>query len=105
MMNKKLIGLLLALCIPLTALADMDDAPHVDSGKRVERMTKELGLNDEQKTKVTVIFDAQREKIKALHEEMTASLKGVLTPEQFTKFEANKEKRKEAHKQKMSGKK
>lgn len=88
-MNKKLIGFLLALSIPLTASAEMgppDDAnnPH---GPRIERMTKELNLSEDQKTKVQAIFDQQKQKLKAIHEETRTSLQGVLTPEQMTKFD------------------
>lgn len=99
-MNIKLIGLLLVLSVPLTAWADMAGF-HGDSSQRVERLSKELGLNDEQKTKVTAIFEAQKEKFKALHDEMDASLKAVLTPEQMAKFEAHKAKHQEARKEQM----
>jgi len=102
-MNKKLIGLMLLLTLPLTAAAEMD-APF-DSHKRVEHLTKELGLNSEQQVKVEAIFNTQREKIKAAHEEAQASLKAVFTPEQMTKFEAMQEKRQQMRKERRANKK
>ncbi|MFI3190925.1 hypothetical protein BCS42_09900 [Crenothrix sp. D3] len=102
-MNKKLIGLLLALSIPLTAAAEMS-YPHGDMARHAEHLTKELGLNAEQKTKVEAIFEAQREKSKALHQETEVSLKAVFTPEQLTKFETMQAKHKEMRKERMAGK-
>jgi periplasmic protein CpxP/Spy len=102
-MNKLLIGLILALCVPLTALAEQD----MDSGfaeKHTENLTKALSLNDEQKTKVEAILKGQQEKFKALREETHASIKAVLTPEQVTKFDAMQEKRQEMRKQRMTNK-
>ena len=102
-MKKLLIGLLLAFCVlPLTAFAE----PEMDNmaEKRVERMTKTLDLNAEQKTKIEAIFKAQREKFKALQDETHASVKAVLTPEQATKFDAQQEKRQEMRKQRMTNK-
>jgi len=100
-MKKLLIGLLLAFCVlPLTAFAepDMDNMAE----KRVERMTKTLDLNAEQKTKIEAIFKAQREKFKALQDETHASIKAVLTPEQATKFDAQQEKRQEMRKERIA---
>lgn len=102
-MKKQLIGLILALILPLTAIADTDTP--VDANKRVESLTKELGLNPEQKTKVQAIFDAQRAKMKVIHDETQASLQAVFTPEQLTKFEAMQEKRKQMRKERMQHKK
>lgn len=94
MMNKSVIGLLLALCVlPLTAFAEPDMANIAE--KRVAHMTEMLNLNAEQKSKVEAIFKAQQEKFKAVHEETHASIKAVLTPEQATKFERMQEVRQE----------
>jgi Spy/CpxP family protein refolding chaperone len=98
-MTKKLIGLMLLLTLPLTAVAEMDAPP--DSHKRVEHLTKELSLTSEQQVKVEAIFDTQKEKMKAAHEEAQAGLKAVLTPEQLTKFEAMQEKHQEMRREKM----
>lgn len=102
-MNKKLIALMLLLTLPLTAIAEMDAPP--DSHKRVEHLTKELGLTSEQQVKVEAIFTTQREKMKAAHEEAQAGLKAVFTPEQLTKFEAMQEKRQKMRRERMQHKK
>jgi Spy/CpxP family protein refolding chaperone len=99
-MNKQLIGLILALTLPLTAIAEMDTT--ADSSKRIEHLTKELGLSNEQKVKVEAIFDAQKAKMKAIHDETHTSLQAVFTPEQMTKFDAMQEKRKQARKEKRA---
>lgn len=104
-MNKKLIGILLALAIPLAVNAEQ--APSITNapatqlappppeaefgkhhGKRMEMLTQELGLNDDQKSKMQAIFDEQKQKFKAIHEETRSRLRTVLTPEQFSKFES-----------------
>ena len=100
-MNKLFIGLLLALSVPLTAFAEPDMDNNM-AEKRVERMTKTLDLNAEQKTKIEAIFKAQQEKAKALHEETDASVKAVLTPEQATKFDVMQEKRQEMRKERIA---
>lgn len=102
-MNKKLIGLIVLLSMPLTAIADIDMP--ADSHKRAEHLTKELGLNSEQQVKVEAIFDAQKAKFKVIHEETKTSLKAVFTPEQLTKFEAMQEKRQQARKERQANKK
>ncbi len=102
-MNKLLIGLILALCVPLTAFAE----PEMDSGfaeKRAEHLTKALSLNDEQKIKVEAILKGQQEKFNALRVETYASIRAVLTPEQVTKLGAMQEKRQEMRKQRMTNK-
>ena len=90
-MNNKLMGTLLALCIPLTAFSlpqQPGTSSHQDKGQKIERMTKELGLSEDQKTKVGAIFDKEKMKFKALHEEKRARLQGVLTLGQMTKLAA-----------------
>ena len=101
-MNRKLIGLIVLLALPLAAVAEMEGMP--DSSKRVEHLTKELGLTAEQQTKVKAIFDTQREKMKAIHDETHASLQAVFTPEQLTKFDAMQEKHKQMRKERMGKK-
>jgi len=44
-------------------------------------MTKELGLNEGQKAKVESIFNEQKKKFKAMHEENRTHLQGILTQE------------------------
>jgi periplasmic protein CpxP/Spy len=102
-MNKRLIVLALSLCLPIAALAEAGhemESPAMCK-MRTEHLAKELGLNDEQKTKVEAIFAAQKEKIKALHEETDASIKAILTPEQQTKFDALQAQRKQMRQERM----
>ncbi len=101
-MNKLLIGLLLALCVPLTVFAEPDMDGFAE--KRVERLTQALNLNSEQKTKVEAIINEQQQKCKAIREEAHASIKAVLTPEQVAKFDVIQEMRQEMRKQRMAHK-
>ena len=73
--------------------------------QRVERMTTELKLTDDQKTKVTALFEEdakkmrelrndknltredQREKFRAMRTESDSKLKQILTPEQWEKHQ------------------
>lgn len=77
--------------------------------QRVERMTTELQLNDDQKTKVTALLEKQskerreimgdsalpredrRDKMRALTEDENKQLKTILTPEQFEKWQKLRE--------------
>ena len=99
-------GLLLS---PSLHAQDMDKdepqkTPEQRATDRTEKMTTELGLNTAQQTKVqaaNLAFtqalaatkeegadkDAMRSKAKALKVQRDAELKGILTPEQFTKME------------------
>ncbi|MBX9918034.1 MAG: hypothetical protein E6Q59_02545 [Nitrosomonas sp.] len=64
----------------------------------LNRMTKELGLSDAQRSKVETIlntekkkveavFNEERKKLQSIQEETRSSLKTVLTPEQMQKLE------------------
>jgi periplasmic protein CpxP/Spy len=74
--------------------------------ERLNKMAEELKLTDEQKTKVEAVMKEQqekmrgareananatpevrREKAKAAREEVSKKMKGILTPEQFAKWE------------------
>lgn len=68
---------------------------------RVDRMSEELNLTDEQRQKVVdcltqqaAKFDSmankQREQMKAMHEEERETLKSILTPEQIAKLDSMK---------------
>ena len=100
-MKKQLIVLLLTLSLPLSAFSLEEskttiDVPHF-YGAKIERMGKELGLNEEQKAKLETIFNEEKEKLKVvkkIREETRTRLEGVLTPEQITKMdEIKKQKR------------
>lgn len=75
---------------------------------KLERLSKELSLTQDQRTKVAAIFEAKRSDMKKLREEIrprfdiirkSASKKiiSVLTPEQQTKFEKFEAKMEEFH--------
>ena len=94
-MNKKTIALALALALPLTAAAFPGDKGGFEGhyANRVERLTKNLDLTAEQKTKVEAIFKEQEGKFKIIHEETRKRLQEVLTKEQMTKFDELKKQR------------
>lgn len=94
-MNKKIITLALALALPLTAAAFPGDNGSFEGhhANKVERLTKNLDLTAEQKTKVEIIFKEQEGKFKIIHEETRKRLQEVLTKEQMTKFDEMKKQR------------
>lgn len=96
-MNKKIITLALALALPLTVAAFPGDKGGFEGhhANRVERLTKNLDLTPEQKTKVEAIFKEQEEKFKIIHEETQKRLQEVLTKEQMTKMDDMKKQRQE----------
>jgi Spy/CpxP family protein refolding chaperone len=83
--------------------ARRNGAMNVDN--RMNRMDRELKLTDAQKPKVKAVLEAQnektrelrndtslsrearREKAQALQQEASSKLKGILTPEQYTKYD------------------
>jgi Spy/CpxP family protein refolding chaperone len=90
-MNKKILILTAALILPLNAFAH--NCGEGDKGfpeHRLEHLTKELSLSDDQKAKLEVVFKEQHEKFKAFHEESNNRVKEVLSPEQIAKWEAMK---------------
>ncbi len=110
-MNKVLTGLcVLFLLMTANAQAHCGHCGVGDSSKddmgamvseKVQGMTKELALNDEQKGKVEGIIkekmakkqqlmEENRKAMDAVHEDFTTKLNGVLTEEQKTKWEARK---------------
>jgi Spy/CpxP family protein refolding chaperone len=79
--------------------------------QQMERLSERLTLTDEQKPKVKAVLEdaakkrqalftdssvepqQRREKMQALMEEQTKAMKGILTEEQFTKYEAMNQRR------------
>ena len=74
--------------------------------QRVERLSTELKLNDDQKTKITALFEKQakegrelrdlsrderRDKIRTVRQEQMKELKAILTTEQFEKWQQLRE--------------
>jgi protein CpxP len=104
-MNKKIITIAIALALPLTVAA-MPGAEKEGfeggyrHGEKMERMAKELNLNEEQKTKMDALFKEQHEKYKSLHEETRTRLKEILTPEQMKKMDEIKKRHHEQWKSK-----
>jgi Spy/CpxP family protein refolding chaperone len=86
-MNKKLMGVLMVLSLPLTSYSVQAKPGESDTDQRIERMTEALGLNADQKGKVEAIFNDQKAKLQALHQEERTRLQGVLTTEQMTKLD------------------
>lgn len=74
-------------------------------GDMLKKMAEELGLSDEQKTKLQEAFKSQREamkdlspeerreKMKESREAMNAKVKEILTPEQYAKWERIRDER------------
>ncbi|HEY8034370.1 MAG TPA: hypothetical protein VIF37_02130 [Methylobacter sp.] len=94
-MNQKIIAIALAFSLPLTAAAFPGDKCDSDGHRanRIERLTKSLGLTDEQKTKLEAIFKEQKDKSKIIHEETHTRMQQVLTKEQMTKMDEMKKQR------------
>lgn len=110
---KKLV-MMMALVVGATAFAQdkkADKREQFSAEERVEKMAKELDLNQEQKQKLTTLFEKQkeeaqkkREAIKAERAERRETLssrneafdkevRSILTPEQAKKWEAKKQER------------
>ncbi|WP_293006716.1 hypothetical protein [Nitrosomonas sp.] len=69
-----------------------------DNRNAIDRMTKELGLNETQRgkvegilsaeqKKVEAVFNEERKKLQLIQEETRSNLQAVLTPEQMQKLE------------------
>lgn len=77
--------------------------------QRVDRMAQELNLNEQQKTKLRALFEDQQKKLqelradtsaskqdrgvkaRAMREEYQIKLKEILTPDQYTKLQKDRE--------------
>jgi periplasmic protein CpxP/Spy len=94
-MNKKMIAITLALALPLSVAAFAGEKCAFEGrhANRVERLTKSLDLNAEQKTKLAAIFKEQEAKFKAVHDETRTRLQSVLTKEQLAKMDDMKKQR------------
>jgi Spy/CpxP family protein refolding chaperone len=104
-MKKHLLSTVLMMILPLSVMATEVPAvttAHPKMGNKGEWLTKDLGLSAEQQTKVEAIFEQNRQKSKVLHDEMSAEIKAVLTPEQFAKMKEKHEKMRDAHENKGS---
>ena len=97
------LGTLVACSMAIAQDAGKDSAKKGKGGfsveQRLERMSTQLNLTDDQKPKVKAVLEDtakkmkdlapedRREKGKAIREEEVAAFKKILTPEQFTKYE------------------
>ena len=115
----------LALAVGMSLMAQDANAgkdkktPEERAAKRTEQMTKDLGLSSEQVAKVNTInlnfarYSSDVEaagkgadvegRTKALKAKRDAELKAVLTPEQYTKYEAIRAKKQADKKSKDAG--
>jgi len=104
-MNKLLI-LLLASLLSLSALADKDNgygnkqpqqSPNPE--KRLKHLKEELSLSDQQASEITAIMKKSHEEARQFRENMkqktNAEIMQVLTPEQQKQFVSMKKERKE----------
>lgn len=60
-------------------------------GERLDRLGQELGLSDEQKTNVQAAFDDMRQRVEEARTNLDSQLQGILTPEQYQKFQNMRE--------------
>ncbi|MFI3191146.1 hypothetical protein BCS42_04935 [Crenothrix sp. D3] len=81
------------MSVPLSVIA----AEPAKDCKKGEWLTKDLGLNAEQQTKVDALFEQNEVKKKALHDELSAQIKEVLTPEQHAKMKEKHDQMKAKH--------
>ena len=108
-MKKTLIALALMAALPLTAMAAEPakaEAPKAEAPKDCKKgawLTKDLGLNEDQQAKVDAAFADNEAKKKALHDELAAKMKEILTPEQHAKMKAKHDEVKAKHAE-MKGK-
>lgn len=90
------------LTVPVAALAQPPgDAPRhgmhsPPSPERLtERMSRDLGLDEAQSEKLRALNERHAADLKRLREDHEKGLRGILTPEQWTKFEAERDARHE----------
>lgn len=95
MMSVMLISSLLLL--PVSGWTQKNTAAS-NNNEGINRISKELGLDEAQKSKVEAIFNVEKKKVEAvfaeerkklqsIQEETRSSLKAVLTPEQMDKLD------------------
>lgn len=99
-MQIKTIPIVLGIVLSVTtsAVQAQKNSPAADNRDAINRMTQELGLNEEQQSKVEAIlskerkkveavFNEERKKLQSIQEETRSSLKAVLTREQMDKLD------------------
>src|SRR5690349_19018867 len=85
---------------PGHSMYEMGHEPGEFIDKRVEHMTKKLGLNDSQKDQLKQVLQSEVDQIKPLqdqmktiHDDTQTKIKAMLTPDQLKKYESMKDKR------------
>ena len=99
-MKKTFIALALMTVLPLTAMAAETAKTEVAPAKDCKKsawLTKDLGLNADQQAKVDAAFTDNETKNKALHDELAANMKDILTPEQHAKMKIKHDEVKAKH--------
>lgn len=108
-MKNTLIALALMTILPLSAMAAEPakaEAPKAEAAKECKKsawLTKDLALNADQQAKVDAAFTDNETKNKALHDELAAKMKDILTPEQHAKMKIKHDEVKAKHAE-MKGK-
>ena len=91
---KTIVGAaVIAFALPFGALADPDE--------KADKISQELGLDDERAAQVEQILTTYHDGKKALKEQKKAQLKTVLSEEEMDKLEAMYEKKKDKHRKDM----
>ena len=97
-MKKILIALTLMMVLPLTVMAaEPAKTEPAKECKKSAWLTKDLSLNADQQAKVDAAFTDNETKKKALHDELAAKMKDILTPEQHAKMKIKHDEVKAKH--------
>ena len=90
-------NIFLAIIVGVLSLQVCANACDRDMGKmqekRIEKMTKNLKLTDDQVQKITALFKEQGDQMKKLHDDSETKLKAILTPDQAKIFDENQAKK------------
>lgn len=89
-MRQKLL-LIIALLVPIAAVALPDAGEALPPDHKIEQLSKELLLSEQQKARVAEIFKHQHEKFRVIHQESHEQVKALLNPEQAAKYESLKQ--------------
>jgi protein CpxP len=125
---KKIILSLVAVMMAAGAYAHdtskVKRSPEEMANRKADKLKTELGLNDDQRGKVYSVFldkinkseairakykdskdkKAMKAEMKTVEGGLETSLKGILTPEQYTKWQTLREEKKQQHKEKKDNK-
>lgn len=93
-----IVSLMMVLLFTASIIHAQNKNSPADNQNAIDRMTKELGLNEAQRSKVEAIlnteqkkveavFNEERKKLQLIQEETRSSLQAVLTPEQMENLE------------------